>query len=92
MTPTHSLDSLLTFIQNASHIADLEAQIESKEQDVQGISDLISFYEETGFVYMLPGLAERCNKETEELILLKLAKNEVEKRILEFELNALRAD
>ncbi len=85
-------DSLFAFIQNAEMTAELEAQIEAKEQDIQCMSALILFYETMGFDYMIPAVAERCNKDTEELLLLQLKKNSLERHAIEFQLKALCAD
>ena len=88
--PLHN--RLFEYIRDLDIIAELDAQIKHKEQDISNMSQLITIYEDLHCENMADDMAKRCNAAEEELIFLLLDKNRIERKILAFRLNALYAD
>lgn len=91
-TRVHSVNNLYTFIQNVQIKDNLDARIANKEEDLARITNLEALYKNLGCEQMLDVSAKSYNKLATEISLLKLERNEVEKQILEFELQALLED
>ena len=88
--PLHN--RLFEYIRDLDTIAELDAQIKHKEQDISDMSQLITIYEDLHCENMTDDMAKRGNAAEEELIFLLLDKNRIERKILAFRLNALYAD
>jgi hypothetical protein len=91
-TRNTAADNLYNFILNSQKISKLEAQIENKEEDLESLSTLISFYDDLNYTSLAEAAVNKYNKLSEEIILLKLELNNLEKQTLLFELDALRRD
>jgi hypothetical protein len=85
-------DSLYNFIANADYKAELEAQIEQYEEDLKYLSDLTEMFDKLGYNEMAEDAIRRYNSRNENILLLKLKVNELDKQMLLFELEALRRD
>lgn len=89
MTPTHSLDSLSTFIVNVRKMDDLDSQIKQKEGLLTNLEQLEEIYESVGNEVMLDKTTEQYNQIELETLVLKLKRNELERKLLMFQLNSL---
>ena len=89
MTPTHSLDSLSTFIMNVRKMDDLDNQIKQKEGLLTNLEQLEEIYETLGNEAMLDKTTEQYNQTELETLVLKLKRNELERKLLMFQLNSL---
>lgn len=89
MTPTHSLDSLSTFIVNVRKMDDLDSQIKQKEGLLTNLEQLEEIYETLGNEAMLDKVTEQYNQTELETLVLKLKRNELERKLLMFQLNSL---
>ena len=89
MTPTHSLDSLSTFIVNVRKMDDLDNQIKQKEGLLTNLEQLEEIYETLGNEAMLDKTTEQYNQTELETLVLKLKRNELERKLLMFQLNSL---
>jgi hypothetical protein len=70
----------------------IEAQIKAKEETLDAIENAMDVYESIGVSFLLENFAVRYNKLREEVLQLKLERNNLEKQALLFELNSLKAD
>ena len=89
MTPTHSLDSLSTFIVNVRNMDDLDSQIKQREGLLTNLEQLEEIYETLGNEAMLDKVTEQYNQTELETLVLKLKRNELERKLLVFQLNSL---
>lgn len=89
MTPTHSLDSLSTFIVNVRKMDDLDSQIKQREGLLTNLEQLEEIYETLGNEAMLDKTTEQYNQTELETLVLKLKRNELERKLLMFQLNSL---
>lgn len=89
MTPTHSLDSLSTFIVNVRKMDDLDSQIKQREGLLTNLEQLEEIYETLGNEAMLDKVTEQYNQTELETLVLKLKRNELERKLLMFQLNSL---
>lgn len=89
MTPTHSLDSLSTFIVNVRNMDNLDSQIKQKEGLLTNLEQLEEIYETLGNEVMLDKTTEQYNQTELETLVLKLKRNELERKLLMFQLNSL---
>ena len=89
MTPTHSLDSLSTFIVNVRNMDNLDSQIKQKEGLLTNLEQLEEIYETLGNEAMLDKVTEQYNQTELETLVLKLKRNELERKLLMFQLNSL---
>ena len=89
MTPTHSLDSLSTFIVNVRKMDDLDNQIKQREGLLTNLEQLEEIYETLGNEAMLDKVTEQYNQTELETLVLKLKRNELERKLLMFQLNSL---
>jgi hypothetical protein len=70
----------------------LDTQIACKEKDLETLEQLQRIYEKLGCMNMLEASAEEYTTISIELTLLKLKRNKLERKILEFELGTLLED
>lgn len=90
-TRFHSVDNLYNFIQNVRQMKNLDAQIASKEEELEYLDQLDEIYAKL----FNPAPFETARQYTTaavELTLLKLKRNKLEKKILEFELGTFLED
>ena len=92
MTQTHSIDSLYNFIINVQNMDELDAQIKEKEDRLNYLSQLEDLYESLELTEMLDLTTEKYNRTAVEVILLKMKRNELERKVLNFQLSALIDD
>ena len=92
MTQTHSIDSLYNFIINVQNMDELDAQINEKEDRLNYLSQLEDLYESLELTEMLDLTTEKYNRTSVEVILLKMKRNELERKVLNFQLSALIDD
>jgi hypothetical protein len=85
MTRIHTADNLYNFIQNARQMENLDAQIASKEEELKYLDQLDEIYAKL-FNPAPFDTARQYTKVALELTLLKLKRNKLERKILEFEL------
>jgi 3-dehydroquinate dehydratase len=88
----HSVDNLCTYIENARQVTNLDTQIARREKDLEVLEQLQGIYEKLGCMNMLEVSAEEHTTISIELALLKLSRNSVERKLLEFELGTLLED
>lgn len=88
----HSVDNLGTYIENARQMKNLDTQIARREKDLEALEQLQGVYEKLGCMNMLEVSAEEYTTISIELALLKLSRNSVERKLLEFELGTLLED
>jgi hypothetical protein len=70
----------------------LDTQIAHKETDLEILEQLQGIYEKLGCMNMLEASAEEHTTTSIELARLKLSRNSVERKLLEFELGTLLED
>jgi hypothetical protein len=70
----------------------LDTQIARREKDLEVLEQLQGIYEKLGCMNMLEVSAEEYTTISIELALLKLSRNSVERKLLEFELGTLLED
>ena len=92
MTQTHSIDSLYNFIINVQNMDELDDQIKEKEDRLNYLSQLEDLYESLELAEMLDLTTEKYNRTSVEVILLKMKRNELERKVLNFQLSALIDD
>ena len=90
-TRIHMADNLYTYVQNARQMKNLDAQIVSKEEELRHLDRLDSIYAELDISALLD-TASQYIKVALELTQLKLKRNELERRLLQFELAVLLED
>lgn len=79
-----------TFIDNLAKMGKLNAQIEAKEETLDAIEAAISVYDSIGTTALTEIAVVRYNKLREEVLNLRLKRNELERQTLLFELNSLK--
>lgn len=90
-TRFHSVDNLYNFIQNVRQMENLDAQIASKEEELKYLNQLDEIY--TKLFNPAPfETAQQYTTAAVELTLLKLRRNKLEKKILEFEFGTFLED
>ena len=90
-TRIHTADNLYTYIMNARQMKNLDAQIASKEKELRHLDRLSEIYAELSISTLLD-TASQYVKVALELTQLKLKRNRLERRLLEFELAVLLED
>ena len=90
-TRIHTADNLYTYTMNARQMKNLDAQIASKEEELRHLDRLDGIYAELAISALLD-TASQYVKVALELTQLKLERNELERRLLEFELAVLLED
>ena len=90
-TRIHTADNLYTYAQNARQMKNLDAQIASKEEELRHLDRLSEIYAELAISALLD-TASQYVKVALELTQLKLKRNRLERRLLEFELAAFLED
>ena len=90
-TRIHTAENLYTYVQNARHMKNLDAQIASKEEELRYLDHIDEIYAKLTDP-MLFETSGRYVKVALELTELKLQRNELERQLLEFELAALLED
>jgi hypothetical protein len=73
-------------------MTNLDTQIARREKDLEALEQLQGVYEKLGCMNMLEVSAEEHTTISIELALLKLSRNSVERKLLEFELGTLLED
>jgi hypothetical protein len=73
-------------------MTNLDTQIARREKDLEVLEQLQGIYEKLGCMNMLEVSAEEYTTISIELTLLKLSRNSVERKLLEFELGTLLED
>jgi hypothetical protein len=73
-------------------MTNLDTQIARREKDLEVLEQLQGIYEKLGCMNMLEVSAEEYTTISIELALLKLSRNSVERKLLEFELGTLLED
>jgi hypothetical protein len=73
-------------------MTNLDTQIARREKDLEVLEQLQGIYEKLGCMNMLEVSAEEHTTISIELALLKLSRNSVERKLLEFELGTLLED
>jgi hypothetical protein len=73
-------------------MTNLDTQIARREKDLEALEQLQGIYEKLGCRNMLEVSAEEHTTISIELALLKLSRNSVERKLLEFELGTLLED
>ena len=71
---------------------ELDAQINEKEDRLNYLSQLEDLYESLELTEMLDLTTEKYNRTSVEVILLKMKRNELERKVLNFQLSALIDD
>lgn len=79
-----------TFIDNLAKMGKLNAQIKAKEETLDAIETAISVYDSIGTTAFTEIAVVRYNKLREEVLNLRLKRNELERQTLLFELNSLK--
>ena len=79
-----------TFVDNLAKMGRLNAQIKAKEETLDAIETAISVYDSIGTPAFTEIAVVRYNKLREEVLNLKLKRNELERQTLLFELNSLK--
>lgn len=88
----HTPNNLYTYIKNNQNMADLQAQIEENEKDLDLLEESIERYEKANFTGVVEVLSKSYNKLMQKTILLKLELNKLEKQNLLFELQTLTSN
>lgn len=89
-TPFSKTSNFYTFVDNLAKIGKLNAQIKAKEETLDAIETAISIYDSIGTTALTEIAAVRYNKLREEVLNLRLRRNELERQTLLFELNSLK--
>lgn len=90
-TPFHTADNLYKFLVNARQMANLDRQIVSKEEELKYLEQLEEIYAK--ICNPAPfDTARRHSALVLEIMLLKIERNKVERKILEFELGTFLED
>ena len=79
-----------TFVDNLAKMGKLNAQIKAKEETLDAIEAAISVYDSIGTHALTEIAVARYNKLREEVLNLRLKRNELERQTLLFELNSLK--
>ena len=78
------------FVDNLAKIGKLNAQIKAKEETLDALETAISVYDSIGTTVFAELTAAQYNKLREEVLKLRLKRNELERQTLLFELNSLK--
>lgn len=89
-TPFSKTSNFYAFVDNLAKIGKLNAQIKAKEETLDAIETAISVYDSIGTTILTEMAAVRYNKLREEVLNLRLKRNELERQTLLFELNSLK--
>lgn len=89
-TPFSKISNFYTFVDNLAKMGKLNAQIKAKEETLDAIETAISVYDSIGTTAFTEIAAARYNKLREEVLNLRLKRNELERQTLLFELNSLK--
>ena len=89
-TPFSKISNFYIFVDNLAKIGKLNAQIEAKEETLDAIETAISVYDSLGTTVFTEAAAASYNKLREEVLNLRLKRNELERQTLLFELNSLK--
>lgn len=93
MTPEEQnsrTSSFYSFIEHLAKMDKIEAQIKAKEETLDAIETAIAVYDSIGTTVFTEIAAARYNKLREEVLTLRLKRNELERQTLLFELNSLK--
>ena len=90
-TRIHTATNLYTYIKNARHMENLERQIASKEEELELLDQLEELHGKLG-ISSLFGTHAKYNSLKVEILKLQIAKNNVEREMLEFELGSFMED
>ncbi len=90
-TRIHTADNLYNFIKNARQMENLELQIASKEEELKHLDQLDEIYAKL-FNPAPFETARQYARVALELTLLRLKRNKLERKILEFELGTFLED
>ena len=82
--------SFHSFVDNLAKIGKLNTQIKAKEETLDAIETAISVYDSIGTTAFTEIAAAQYNKLREEVLNLRLKRNELERQTLLFELNSLK--
>ena len=85
-THLHTPSNLYTYIEKAQNMANLRAQIENKEKELELTEKAIEQFEQNGFKEVVELLTAAYNKLHKEILLLKIDANRLERQLLLFEL------
>lgn len=89
-TPFSKTSNFYTFVDNLAKIGKLNTQIKAKEETLDTLETAISVYDSIGNTVFTEIAAVRYNKLREEVLNLRLKRNELERQTLLFELNSLK--
>jgi hypothetical protein len=85
-THLHTPSNLYTYIGKTQNMANLRAQIENKEKELKLTEEAIEQFELNGFKEGVERLTAAYNKLHQEILLLKIDANRLERQLLLFEL------
>ncbi len=85
-THLHTPSNLYTYIEKIQNMANLRAQIENKEKELELTEKAIEQFEQNGFKEVVELLTAAYNKLHKEILLLKIDANRLERQLLLFEL------
>ena len=85
-THLHTPSNLYTYIEKTQNMANLRAQIENKEKELELTEEAIEQFEQNGFKEVVELLTAAYNKLHKEILLLKIDANRLERQLLLFEL------
>lgn len=89
-TPFSKTSNFYIFVDNLAKIGKLNTQIKAKEETLDAIETAMSVYDSIGTTVFTEIAAARYNKLREEVLNLRLKRNELERQTLLFELNSLK--
>ena len=89
-TPFSKISNFYTLVDNLAKMGKLNTQIKAKEETLDAIETAISVYDSIGTTVFTEVAAARYNKLREEVLNLRLKRNELERQTLLFELNSLK--
>ena len=89
-TQFNKTSNFYTFVDNLAKMSKLNAQIQAKEETLDAIETALSVYDSIGTTAFTEIAVGRYNKLREEVLTLRLKRNELERQTLLFELNSLK--